>query len=115
MDLPLFFRVLWRFKWLVFLGVFVATALAFLSVFRIDTENGFAVEYRQNEQWVSVATVLVTEADFPLGRAPLPAGRPARRTPTSPGRTRRSSRRRRGSSSSRTSTPSSSPATRCAS
>ncbi len=71
MDLPLFSRVLWRFKWLVVLGVVVATALAFLSVFRIDTENGFGVEYRQNEQWVSVATVLVTEGDFPLGRAAL--------------------------------------------
>ncbi len=69
MDLPLFFRVLLRFKWLVLAGVFVATALAFLSVFRIDTEKGFTVEYRQNEQWVSVATVLVTEPDFPLGRA----------------------------------------------
>ena len=69
MDLPLFFRVLWRFRWLVLAGLFVATALAFLSVFRIDTENGFTVEYRQNEKWVSVATVLVTEPDFPLGRA----------------------------------------------
>ncbi len=114
MDLPLFFGVLWRFRWLVFLGVFVAAALAFLSVFRIDTENGFAVEYRQSEQWVSVATVLVTEGDFPLGRAALQQDVP----PAELRRAREvhacSSRRRRGSSSSRTSTPSSSPATRCA-
>ncbi len=40
MDLPLFFRVLWRFWWLVLIGVLIASALAILSVFRISTDDG---------------------------------------------------------------------------
>lgn len=71
MDLPLFFRVLWRFWWLVLIGVLIAITLAILSVFRIDTTDGYTLEYRQSEKWVSVATVLVTEPDFPLGRSSL--------------------------------------------
>ncbi len=69
MDLQLFSRVIWRFWWLIVIGLLIAVALAFFSVFRIDTNNGFSLEYRQSEKWVSIATILVTEPDFPLGRA----------------------------------------------
>jgi hypothetical protein len=69
MDLNLYVRVLWRFWWLVLAGLIVAAALAVLSVYRVDSTDGYSLEYRQKEKWVSVATVLVTEPDFPLGRA----------------------------------------------
>jgi hypothetical protein len=69
MDLHLFFRVLWRFKFLVIAGLLLAGVLAVLSVFRINVDDGYTLEYRQSEKWVSIATVLVTEPDFPLGRA----------------------------------------------
>jgi hypothetical protein len=50
MDLNLFFRVIRRFKFIVILGVIVATSLALLSFARI-TNDGLA--YRQPKQWSS--------------------------------------------------------------
>ena len=88
MDLHLYLRVLWRFRLLVAAGVLLAAALAVLSVYRIDFDVGPSLEYRQKEKWVSVATVLVTEPDFPLGRAvfsedvpPLSTDKPKKFTP----------------------------------
>ncbi len=88
MDLHLFFRVIWRFKFLVIAGLLVAGVLATLSVFRIDLQDGYKLEYRQSEKWMSVATVLVTEPDFPLGRAvfeqdvpPVSSNQPRNYTP----------------------------------
>jgi hypothetical protein len=71
MDLHLYLRVLWRFWPLVLVGILVAAALAFLSVYRVDlgAAPSLEYEYRQNEKWVSVATILVTEPNFPLGRS----------------------------------------------
>ena len=37
MDLNLYLRVIWRFWWLVLIGLIVATVLAVLSVYRVDT------------------------------------------------------------------------------
>jgi DNA-binding CsgD family transcriptional regulator len=65
-DLELYSRVLWRFRQLVLLGFVLATLLAFLSFVKVDW-NGLA--YREKEQWVSRAVVLITEPDFPEGRA----------------------------------------------
>ena len=70
MDLQLYLRVLWRFKLLTATGALLASMLALLSVVRVDTTGGsFGLEYRETEQWVSRATVLVTEQKFPLGRS----------------------------------------------
>lgn len=70
MDLQLYIRVLWRFRFLVLGGLILALLLAFASIARIDFGGGSpSVKFREKEQWVSVGTVLVTEPNFPLGRS----------------------------------------------
>jgi hypothetical protein len=65
MDLALFFRVLWRFKAIVLLGLSLAFALAFLSYVKVDFSNG-KMTYREHEQWESLSTLFVTDPDFTL-------------------------------------------------
>ena len=67
MDLALFFRVLWRFKAIVLLGLSLAFALAFLSYVKVDFGNGFKLSYRENAQWESLSTLFVTDPNFTLG------------------------------------------------
>lgn len=76
MDLGLFARVLWRFKGIVLLGLSLAFALAFLAFVKVDFGNGFAMTYRENEQWESLSTLFVTDPDFTLGST-ADAGGPA--------------------------------------
>jgi hypothetical protein len=66
-DLALFFRVVWRFKAVVLLGLSLAFALSFLSFVKVDFAKGFAMTYRENEQWESLSTLFVTDPDFTLG------------------------------------------------
>jgi len=66
-DLALFFRVLWRFKVIVLLGLSLAFALAFLSYVKVDFGNGFKLTYRENAQWESLSTLFVTDPNFTLG------------------------------------------------
>jgi hypothetical protein len=66
-DLALFFRVLWRFKVIVLLGLALAFALAFLSYVKVDFANGMKMTYREHEQWESLSTLFVTDPDFTLG------------------------------------------------
>jgi hypothetical protein len=66
-DLALFFRVLWRFKAIVLLGLSLAFALAFLSYVKVDFGNGFKLSYRENAQWESLSTLFVTDPNFTLG------------------------------------------------
>ncbi len=66
MDLALFFRVIWRFKAIVLLGLSLAFALAFLSFVKVDFANGFKMTYRENEQWESLSTLFVTDPGFSL-------------------------------------------------
>jgi len=73
MDLQLYIRVLWRFRFLVLGGLILASALAFASIARIDPAHGAPyVKFRGSEKWASVSTLLVTEPDFPLGRSVFP-------------------------------------------
>lgn len=67
MDLALFFRVLWRFKAIVLLGLSLAFALAFLSYVKVDIDKGFKLTYRDNAQWESLSTLFVTDPSFTLG------------------------------------------------
>lgn len=69
MDLALFFRVVWRFKVLVLLGLSLAFALAFLSFVKVDFANGLKMTYREHEQWESLSTLFVKDPDFTLGSA----------------------------------------------
>lgn len=66
MDLALFFRVLWRFKAIVLLGLVLAFALAFLSYVKVDFGGG-KMTYREHEQWESLSTLFVTDPKFTLG------------------------------------------------
>lgn len=67
MDLQLYLRVLWRFRQLVVAGTALAVLLGVLAVARV--EAGFPpLAYRQNEQWLSYTTLLVTQKGFPWGR-----------------------------------------------
>ena len=70
MDLRLHMRVLWRFKWLVSLGLLLALFLAVLTVARV----GFppSLEYRESEVWTSQSKLLLTEPGFPWGRSKYP-------------------------------------------
>ena len=69
MDLELYLRVLWRFRLLVTAGVLLASSLAILSVARMSIDGSPRLEYRQPEQWVSRAMLLITEPKFPEGRS----------------------------------------------
>jgi hypothetical protein len=69
-DLPLYAHVLWRFRWLVLLGLLLGAGLAFLSVARVTAgEDGFRVTYSQSETWASSSTLFVTQRGFPEGRS----------------------------------------------
>jgi hypothetical protein len=65
MDLQLILRVLWRFKLIVVIGILLAAALATLSYVKVGTDG--KIEYRQTEQWESLATLFVTSRGFPWG------------------------------------------------
>ena len=68
MDLQLFLRVAWRFRLLVAAGLLLALTLTLLSVVRIDLGSG-SLAYREQEQWTSDATLLLTEPGFPYGKS----------------------------------------------
>ena len=69
MDLSLYGRVLWRFRWLVAIGLVLAIVLAVLSVAKISRSG---LSYRKPEIWQSSSTVLLTQKGFPWGRSSLP-------------------------------------------
>jgi hypothetical protein len=71
-DLPLYMRVLWRFKWLVIFGVIAAIALSVLAVARVDTANGFKLSYRQSPEYSVQSVLFVTQQGFPWGYAAPP-------------------------------------------
>lgn len=76
MDLRLFGRVLWRYRYLVVAGWVVACAAAFFSFVKID---GDGLSYRQSESYSAYQDVYVTERGFAEGRATI--GDPEAATP----------------------------------
>jgi len=71
MDMKLLGRAMWRFKWIVLVGLVAAVGLTFLSTFKIGP--GDKLSYRQSEQWASYSQVFVTEQGFPWGALRAPA------------------------------------------
>ena len=67
MDLPLFLRVVSRFRMIVVIGVLLATTLALLSFVRIGFDGGLKLSYRGSEVWESNARLLVTPPGFKWG------------------------------------------------
>src|SRR5688572_23274106 len=82
MDLQLYARVLWRFKFIVLLGLLLALALSLLSTVRITNDG---IKYRDKELWSSTMRLLVTQSGFPEGRLygqePTPPGQDPATTP----------------------------------
>jgi hypothetical protein len=72
-DLQLYLRVLWRFRLLVGIGLVLACGLAFLAVVRVDPSHSPHFRYRKDQQWVSYATLFVTQRGFPWGRSVIPS------------------------------------------
>jgi hypothetical protein len=72
MDLALHFRVLWRFRVVVAVGLLAAIALALFSYVRVGFgggRHGITVAYRQHQQYVAYTQILVTQTGFPEGRS----------------------------------------------
>lgn len=70
MDLVLYARVLWRFKWITLLGFVSAVALAFLSYASVSSKG---IHYRQAETWEAQTTLLISQRGFSFGRTVLPS------------------------------------------
>jgi len=70
-DLPLYLRVLWRFRVLVALGVLIAISLALLATVRVSAKPPY-FSYRQGQVYSSEARVFVTQQGFPWGYAAPP-------------------------------------------
>jgi hypothetical protein len=68
MDLPLYVRVLWRFKPIVIVGLILAFSLAVLSMFQVSPASPH-LRFRSAEQWKSTETLLVTEQGAPWLRS----------------------------------------------
>ena len=70
MDLPLYARVIWRFRLVVVVGFVLAVALAALAVGMPSFKGGKpGFTYRQHQTWTSTSTIWVTQTGFPLGRS----------------------------------------------
>jgi hypothetical protein len=73
MDLPLYSRVLWRFRVLVIVGLILAAALSFFSYAKVSFAHGSpSISYRTAVVYQSSTTLLVTQNGFPWGRTALP-------------------------------------------
>jgi hypothetical protein len=72
-DLQLFARVLWRFRFVVVVGFGAAVAAAFLLFVRVELDQTGAPRliYREHEEWAVTTTFLVTQQGFPWGRSVL--------------------------------------------
>jgi hypothetical protein len=69
MDLELYFRVLWRFRRLVAVGLTLAVILSLLSFVKISFAGASPrLGYSQAQTWQSEAVLFVTQRDFPWGR-----------------------------------------------
>lgn len=70
MDLGVFVRVIWRFRVVVAIGFVLALSLAALSLARVDFKGSSpSVSYRQQEQWQSYTTLIISPRGFPWGRS----------------------------------------------
>jgi hypothetical protein len=72
MDLPLYFRVLWRFRLLVVPGFLVAIALAVLTYGKVDFAHGLKITPRATPSFHVDALLLVTQKGFPWGESQQP-------------------------------------------
>lgn len=67
MDLVLFGHVMWRFKYVLVLGLALAATLAFLSFVNVSTSGRDHFRYREQQQWTAYSTLFVTQRGFQSG------------------------------------------------
>lgn len=79
MDLPIYLRVLWRFKVVVALGLLAACALAFLALVRVAPGGSPALKWRKPNVYVSYSQLFVTQPGFPWGSLTPPSSADAGR------------------------------------
>ena len=73
MDLRLYFRVIWRFRIVVGIGLLLACLLSFLSYAKISFKGGTPkVSYRQSQTYSASALLFLTQKGFPYGYTVLP-------------------------------------------
>lgn len=86
MDLPLYFRVLWRFRLIVLPGFLVAIALAVLAYGKVSFAHGLKITPRATPVFHIDALLLVTQEGFPWGESQQPyvAGDAAKGIPPVP-------------------------------
>jgi hypothetical protein len=74
MDLALYARVLWRFRFLVATGFVIAVLLSVLAAAKVSFAGGTPhLSYRKAEVWQSQASLLITQHGFPYGRSTAPS------------------------------------------
>jgi hypothetical protein len=71
-DLPLFLRVVWRFRVIVAAGMLLAFGLAILAVFKVDPLGSPRITFRQQQVWADDVTLLVAPQRFPWGGSVFP-------------------------------------------
>jgi hypothetical protein len=82
-DLNLYSRVLWRFRFIVAIGLVLAVSLAFASMVKVSFADGsLSLSHRQQETWQATTRLFVTQKGFPWGRTVLPADSPTPVPPT---------------------------------
>jgi hypothetical protein len=67
MDLPLYFRVLWRFRLVVLPGFLVAISLAVLAYGKVSFAHGFEITPRRTPVYHADGLLLLTQKGFPWG------------------------------------------------
>ena len=73
MDVKLFARVAWRFKWLLLLTLALASSLAVLSTMKVKySHRHLNFTARAAQTWQSSSVALVTQKGFPWGRSTFP-------------------------------------------
>ena len=73
MDLRLYARVLWRFRFLVVLGIIAGSVLSVVSAASVTVADGVPrLAYRDGATWEARGTLLVTERGFPEGYKTIP-------------------------------------------
>jgi hypothetical protein len=70
-DIGLYGRVLWRFRFIVACGLILAAALSVFSIAKVTPQG---LRYRKPVIWQSQTTMLLTQRGFPEGRALFPPG-----------------------------------------
>jgi capsular polysaccharide biosynthesis protein len=73
MDLRVYRRVMWRFRYLVVLGTVLSLTLAVLSYSKVSFDGGGpTLTPRKLETWQAQSTLFLTQPGFPAGRSEQP-------------------------------------------